>query len=115
MASTLGKEHWLISRSLGTSSNHQDSLPRYLTLSESPKKTISFTREEMDRRLVNLRNYMASSNLDACVLTSHHNILYFSDFMAHDWGRPSGLYVTHDDAILITPCKSTNAIHSGNT
>ena len=39
---------------------------------------------------------MTAKNIDACVFTSYHNIVYFSNYLYCSMGRPYALVVTHD-------------------
>ena len=67
------------------------------------EKTLGpFSPEEMDRRQRQLRSHMAEHDLDACVLTSYHNIGYFSGFMYCSFGRNYGLVVTAENATSIS-------------
>ena len=56
----------------------------------------------MNNRLAKLRSYMAANDIEAALLTSYHNINYFSDFVHCRFGRPYGLAVTHDKATTIS-------------
>ncbi|KXJ13478.1 Creatinase [Exaiptasia diaphana] len=83
------------------SSEQQDAhLPRMLKIKNGEKVKPTFSAAEMERRLTMLRTDMENRGIDACVLTSHHNINYFSDFLYCYFGRPYALVVTAD--------KSTN-------
>ena len=56
------------------------------------EKTLEpFTPAEMEDRQTKLRLHMAEHDIDASVLTSHHNICYFSGFMHCAFGRNYGL------------------------
>lgn len=54
----------------------------------------TFSPTEMARRQDGLRAIMAENKLDACLLTSIHNVNYLSDFLYCAFGRPYGLAVT---------------------
>jgi len=56
----------------------------------------------MDRRVSGLREIMKEKNLDACVLTSYHNVKYFSDFLYCGFGRPYAAVVTHDNVTTVS-------------
>lgn len=45
---------------------------------------------------------MRERNLDAVLLTSIHNINYYSDFLYCSFGRPYALVVTHDNATTVS-------------
>ncbi|MEK0084911.1 M24 family metallopeptidase [Benzoatithermus flavus] len=62
----------------------------------------TFSREEYARRVANLRRHMAEAGIDAVLLTSIHNIDYFSDFLYCSFGRAYGLVVTQDRHVTIS-------------
>ena len=67
------------------------------------EKTLGpFSPAEMERRQAQLRSHMAEHDLDACVLTSYHNIGYFSGFMYSSFGRNYGFVVTAENATSIS-------------
>ena len=59
------------------------------------QKALPFTADEYEARLAKLRTSMAEKGVDACVLTSMHNVAYYSGFFIlclwpHLWvGRDS--------------------------
>ena len=75
--------------------------PRLLSLPNGEKATPTFSREEMDRRLSNLRSWMREASVDACLFTSIHNVNYFADYVYCSFGRHYGLVVTHDAHTII--------------
>ncbi|CAH1259089.1 Hypp2149 [Branchiostoma lanceolatum] len=60
------------------------------------------SEEELQRRLNLLRTLMVSSNIDAALFTSYHNINYYGDFLHTAFGRPYGLVVTMDKVLSIS-------------
>lgn len=62
----------------------------------------TFSREEMDRRVSKLRQHMSENSIDAVLLTSYHNINYYSDFLYTAFGRNYGLIVTQNKHITIS-------------
>merc|ERR1719223_1110989 len=56
----------------------------------------------MDRRIAGLRAILQEQNLDAALLTSFHNVKYFSDFLYCTFGRSYGLLVTPDEVTVIS-------------
>ncbi|EDO40873.1 predicted protein [Nematostella vectensis] len=56
----------------------------------------------MERRVRMLREHMAAESLDACVLTSYHNINYYSGFLYCYFGRSYATVVTHDDITTVS-------------
>ena len=75
--------------------------PRLLSLSNGEKTPPTFSREEMDRRLSKLRDWMQEVSVDACLFTSIHNVNYFADYVYCSFGRHYGLVVTHDAHTII--------------
>jgi len=66
------------------------------------QKTLPFAPEEYEARLRLLRADMAERGVSACVLTSMHNIAYYSGFLYCAFGRPYGLVVTETDSVVIS-------------
>ncbi|MBT5266928.1 MAG: M24 family metallopeptidase, partial [Rhodospirillaceae bacterium] len=62
----------------------------------------TFSAVEMARRILALRQHMASSGIDAAVFTSYHNINYYADFLYCSFGRVYALIVTSDEVTSIT-------------
>jgi creatinase len=61
-----------------------------------------FSDEEMSRRQNALRMYMAENAIDAALLTSHHNICYYSGFLYCYFGRKYGMVINEKEATTIT-------------
>ena len=55
-----------------------------------------FSDAEMKRRLSLLRHHMIQHDIGGVLMTSYHNINYFSGFLYTAFGRPFGLVVTQD-------------------
>ncbi|MGI9306614.1 MAG: M24 family metallopeptidase [Gammaproteobacteria bacterium] len=62
----------------------------------------TFSDAEYARRLAGLRRALADAGADCALLTSIHNINYYSDFLYCAFGRPYGLAVTEDRAVSIS-------------
>lgn len=62
----------------------------------------TFSDAEMSRRLSSLRTAMASMNIDSVLMTSIHNVNYYSDFFYCAFGRPYGLVVDHTTQTTLT-------------
>lgn len=77
-------------------------LARVLTWHNGEKAWLPFSDAEMERRQQSLRGHMAEERLDACLLTSYHNICYFSGFLYCYFGRRYGLVVDHDGATVVS-------------
>ena len=76
--------------------------PEFYTCENGPKVALPFAPEEYEARLAGLRDIMELHGLDACLLTSMHNIAYYSGFLYCSFGRPYGLVVTRDRSVLIS-------------
>ena len=66
------------------------------------QKALPFTADEYEARLAKLRASMAEKGIDACVLTSMHNVAYYSGFLYCAFGRPYGLVVTAADNVTFS-------------
>ena len=77
-------------------------LPDVITLHNGDKVAGTFSREEMDRRVVRLRALMQEGEIDAVLFTSYHNINYYSDFLYCSFGRSYGLVVTDKEHTTIS-------------
>ena len=77
-------------------------MPRTIEIPNGQKVVATFSKQELSNRLAKLRAHMASANVDAVVLTSYHNINYFSDFVYCRFGRDYGLVVTQDNYTTVT-------------
>lgn len=79
-----------------------DGRDRLLTWHNGERAYSPFTTEEMDRRQQALRQHMAEAQLDACLLTSYHNICYYTGFLYCAFGRNYGCVVDQDSATTIS-------------
>lgn len=62
----------------------------------------TFSAAEMQRRQDGLRKILVDMKLDAAVLTSYHNINYYSDFLFCYFGRKYAFVVTDKRAVSIS-------------
>ncbi|XP_002738770.1 creatinase-like [Saccoglossus kowalevskii] len=76
--------------------------PRLVELKNGSKVKTTFSKAEINRRVTNLRQRMEKDDISACLLTSYHNINYFSDFLYCSFARSYGLVVTMDKTINIS-------------
>jgi creatinase len=67
------------------------------------KAPLPFSVDEYTRRLETLRSDMAHRDIPAVLLTSMHNIAYFSGFLYCSFGRPYGCVVTPERCVTISP------------
>lgn len=65
-------------------------------------QVLPFAASEYDARLLGLRKIMAEAGVDAAILTSMHNIAYYSGFLYCSFGRPYGLVVTATQSVTIS-------------
>ncbi|RCV90539.1 M24 family metallopeptidase [Billgrantia montanilacus] len=77
-------------------------LPSMIEIPNGEKVVPTFSDAEMQGRLARLRKTMAANDIDAVVMTSYHNINYFSDFVYCKFGRDYGLVVTQDRFTTVT-------------
>jgi creatinase len=66
------------------------------------KDALPFAVEEYEDRLAGLRDIMEMHGLDAVVLTSMHNIAYYSGFLYCSFGRPYGCVVTKTECVTVS-------------
>ena len=79
-----------------------DDMMRTVRWHNGEKVSGPFSDAEMDRRQQLLRDHMAEHDIDASLLTSLHNIGYFSGFIYCSFGRRYGFVVDRDNATSIT-------------
>jgi creatinase len=77
-------------------------LPQVIQIPHGPKVRPTFSAAEMNQRLGRLRAHMAEQSIDAVVLTSIHNVNYYSDFLYCSFGRSYALVVTPETSVLVT-------------
>ncbi|EGJ23204.1 Peptidase M24 [Cereibacter sphaeroides WS8N] len=66
------------------------------------KAALPFPHEEYEARLEGLRDLMELHSLDAVVLTSMHNVAYYSGFLYLSFGRPYACVVTPTDCVTVS-------------
>ena len=76
--------------------------PDFFNLKNGEKAKLPFTDQEYQRRLTNLRTTMSKNNLDMIILTSMHNIAYYTGFIYCSFGRPYGCVVTDNKISTIS-------------
>ena len=84
-----------------TASGPNDLL-RLQRMHNGAKVTPTFSAAEMNRRQDGLRRILADTKLDAALLTSYHNINYFSDFLYCSFGRRYAFVVTAERAVSVS-------------
>ena len=79
----------------------QTTRPDFFTRHDG-EKLLPFTTTEYKRRLSRLRQIMAEHDLPAVILTSMHNIAYYSGFLFCSFGRPYACVVTQDACTVVS-------------
>ena len=76
--------------------------PDFFDLKNGQKVKLPFSKEEYDQRLSKLRSVMDKNNLEMVILTSMHNVAYYTGFIYCSFGRPYGCVVTKDKITTIS-------------
>ncbi len=76
--------------------------PDFFTLKNGQKLKLPFSDEEYNKRLKKLRFVMDKKNLDIIILTSMHNIAYYTGFIYCSFGRPYGCVITENKIFTIS-------------
>lgn len=79
-----------------------DTRPAFAPFQNGEKAPLPFAPEEYEARLSGLRRIMADQGLDAVVLTSMHNVAYYSGFLYCSFGRPYACVVTPERAVTVS-------------
>ena len=76
--------------------------PAFFELHNGPKATIPFPDVEYESRLAKLRELMIKQDVNAALLTSMHNVAYYSGFLYCSFARPYACVVTANQCITIS-------------
>ena len=76
--------------------------PDFFELKNGEKAKLPFSNKEYSQRVLNLRKVMEKNNLDMIILTSMHNIAYYTGFIYCSFGRPYGCVITKDKISTIS-------------
>lgn len=76
--------------------------PDFFELKNGSKVKLPFSQKEYNTRLLKLREVMSVNNLDVIVLTSMHNIAYYTGFIYCSFGRPYGCIITQKKIVTIS-------------
>ncbi|MEM7232973.1 MAG: aminopeptidase P family protein, partial [Planctomycetota bacterium] len=79
-----------------------DTRPDTFQCHNGAKAPLPFSDAEYRRRLTRLRAIMAEQDVAAVVLTSMHNIAYYSGFLYCSFGRPFGCVVTETSCTTVS-------------
>ncbi len=76
--------------------------PRFLRFDNGERAPLPFSDNEYQRRLADLRGQMEAARVPVVLLTSMHNIAYYTGFLYCSFGRPYGCVVTADQCVTIS-------------
>ena len=76
--------------------------PDFFSIDNGDKAALPFSHQEYAERHNKLRKLMTSRGVDAVLLTSMHNVAYYSGFLYCAFGRPYGCVVTKDRCVTIS-------------
>ena len=76
--------------------------PDFLELKNGSKVKLPFSKSEYKNRLDKIRKVISKNNLDMIILTSMHNIAYYTGFIYCSFGRPYGCIITEKKAVTIS-------------
>lgn len=76
--------------------------PEFYRFHNGSKARLPFSDAEYEARIAGLRASMAEFGVDVAILTSMHNIAYYSGFLYCSFGRPYGLVVTEAECVTIS-------------
>ena len=76
--------------------------PNFFSFHNGNKTPLPFKQEEYNNRIFNLRTIMESRGVNAAVLTSMHNVAYYTGFLYCSFGRPYGCIITPTEVVTIS-------------
>ena len=76
--------------------------PDFFELKNGEKVKLPFSNQEYKNRVLKLREVMSANNIDMTILTSMHNIAYYTGFIYCSFGRPYGCVVTQEKIVTIS-------------
>ena len=76
--------------------------PDFFELKNGSKAKLPFSQTEYQNRLNKLRTTISKNNLDMIILTSMHNIAYYTGFIYCSFGRPYGCIITEKKIVTIS-------------
>jgi len=76
--------------------------PDFFELKNGSKVKLPFSEKEYQNRLNKIREVMSKKKIDMVILTSMHNIAYYSGFIYCSFGRPYGCVITEKKIITIS-------------
>ena len=76
--------------------------PDFFELNNGSKVKLPFTDREYQNRLEKIRTVMSNENIDMIILTSMHNIAYYTGFIYCSFGRPYCCVITQKKIVTIS-------------
>ena len=76
--------------------------PDFFTLKNGEKVKLPFSATEYQNRVSKLRKIMSVNDIEIIILTSMHNIAYFTGFIYCSFGRPYGCVITQNKIVTIS-------------
>ena len=76
--------------------------PDFFKMENGKKVKLPFSKKEYDERVKKLREVMSKNNLNIVILTSMHNIAYYTGFIYCSFGRPYGCIITQKKVSTIS-------------
>ena len=76
--------------------------PDFFELKNGEKVKLPFTDKEYNDRVSKLRLVMDQNGLDMLILTSMHNVAYYTGFIYCSFGRPYGCVITKNKISTIS-------------
>ena len=76
--------------------------PDFFELKNGSKVKLPFTDREYKNRISKIREVMSNKNLDMIMLTSMHNIAYYTGFIYCSFGRPYGCVITNKKVVTVS-------------
>ena len=74
----------------------------FFTQKNGSKAKLPFSKKEYENRLAKIRKLMSNNNLDMIILTSMHNIAYYTGFIYCSFGRSYGCVITERNITTIS-------------
>ena len=76
--------------------------PDFFELKNGSKVKLPFTDQEYKNRLNKIRETMSKKKMDMAILTSMHNIAYYTGFIYCSFGSPYGCVITEKKIVTIS-------------
>ena len=74
----------------------------FFSIKNGSKAKLPFSDAEYKNRQEKLKQVMSKNNLDVIILTSMHNVAYYSGFIYCSFGRPYGCIITEKKIVTIS-------------